>query len=160
VKAAGKMMERIAARKGIGNLLAEGVKRASEAIGKTASDMAVYTMKGSTPRGHDHRARWAELFDTCLSNTSTLEASMGGFRTFLVHQPPLGDQFSHDELPKVMADFNGWHQFDDCLGMCRFNLLFKEAGDLIIEVLNASRTHKWLDVESLTNCVPSTCDMD
>jgi len=136
------------------------VKRASEAIGKTASDMAVYTMKGSTPRGHDHRARWAELFDTCLSNTSTLEASMGGFRTFLVHQPPLGDQFSHDELPKVMADFNGWHQFDDCLGMCRFNLLFKEAGDLIIEVLNASRTHKWLDVESLTNCVPSTCDMD
>ena len=38
-------------------------------IGGEAANLAVYTNKGNSPRGHDHRARWTELLDTCLSDT-------------------------------------------------------------------------------------------
>jgi len=66
-----QLILKIARREGIGDLLAEGVMRASQKMGGAALEMAIHAMDGSTPRGHDHRGRWAEMFDTCLSNTST-----------------------------------------------------------------------------------------
>ena len=72
-----EMLKKIAHRQGCGNLLAEGVKRASEKIGGEAAGCAVYTMKGASPRTHDHRANWPELIDTCLSNTGTIEVTGG-----------------------------------------------------------------------------------
>jgi len=66
-------VRKIAHREGCGNLLAEGVKRAAESVGGEALDCAVYTQKGASPRGHDHRGLWTELIDTCLSNTGTIE---------------------------------------------------------------------------------------
>ena len=53
------ILNKISNREGIGDLLAEGVKRASERIGGEAVKIAVCTRKGSTPRGHDHRGRWS-----------------------------------------------------------------------------------------------------
>ncbi len=77
VEATKTMLHMIAKREGFGDLLAEGVKRASEKIGGLAAAAAIYTMKGNTPRGHDHRTRWSEMFDTCVSNTSTIETQTG-----------------------------------------------------------------------------------
>ena len=51
-----------------------GVKRASERVGGPAADCAIYTMKGDTPRGHDHRARWEEMLDTCTGSGGTLDS--------------------------------------------------------------------------------------
>src|SRR5262249_38274514 len=53
---AAQLLELISHRRGFGDVLAEGVKRASERVGRT--ECAVYTQKGATPRGHDHRGRW------------------------------------------------------------------------------------------------------
>jgi len=117
-----EMMIRISQRKGFGNLLAEGVKRAAEKVGGEALNMAVYTMKGSTPRTHDHRARWHELVDTCMTNTSTLEATFVGVRPHLMGMPPVSDPFSPWEVPLVVAYQNGWAMIEDCLGACRFNM--------------------------------------
>ena len=94
--------------------------RASRKIGGEAADLAVYTLKGSSPRSHDHRgARWAELFDTCVTNTSTLESTWAGVHPQLVDMAAVSDPFSPEEMSTANAKFNGIRVFDDCLGTCR-----------------------------------------
>jgi aldehyde:ferredoxin oxidoreductase len=109
-----KMLQMIARREGLGEILAEGVKRASEKIGGKAAELAVYTHKGNTPRGHDHRGRWSELLDTCLSDTGTIGATFGPLRPDLLGEPPVQNQFSPEEIPRINALVSGWHQFEDC----------------------------------------------
>ncbi|TAK21213.1 MAG: hypothetical protein EPO26_14850 [Chloroflexota bacterium] len=114
------LIGKIARREDFGAVLAEGTKRAAEHLGGEAQAMGVYTLKGNTPRSHDHRGRWAEMFDTCLSNTSTIEATFGGIQTQRIGLPPQRNRFDPVEVATMAAEFNGWHQFDDCLGVCRF----------------------------------------
>jgi aldehyde:ferredoxin oxidoreductase len=76
VEAVKQMLFPIAHRQGCGDLLAEGIMRASQKIGGDASNCAIYTLKGNTPRGHDHRTRWKEMFDTATSGTGTLKTWM------------------------------------------------------------------------------------
>ncbi len=115
VEAVRQLLHMIAHRVGFGNKLAEGVKRASEALGGEAAKCAIYTMKGNTPRGHDHRTRWTELFETSVSNTGTLE--IGGFM-----QDP---KIMHPGYPMEVAlnagNINGIMVFEDSLVTCRFN---------------------------------------
>lgn len=119
-EAARKLLTSIAMRQGIGSILAEGVKRAAERIGGEALNIGVYTLKGVTPRGHDHRARWAELFDSCTTNTSTIESVLAG--------PPLSkllggedvNFFDPEQVARANAKYNGWSIFENSLGICRF----------------------------------------
>ncbi len=115
-----EILKRIAHRQGIGNLLAEGVKRASEKIGGEAAKWAIYSQTGAAPRGHDHRARWCEMLDTCASNISTIEATRGGVFPERLGYPPVFDKFSPWEVATINAKENGWLQFVDCLGICAF----------------------------------------
>ncbi len=55
------MLRKIANRDGCGDLFAEGTKRSAERVGGEAQDCCVYTMKGASPRGHDHRGHWSEF---------------------------------------------------------------------------------------------------
>jgi aldehyde:ferredoxin oxidoreductase len=135
VESVKKMLHKITKREGIGNLLAEGVKRASEEIGGEAVDMAVCTRKGTTPRGHDHRARWPELVDNCFTNTSTIEATFAGMRPEELDMPPVHDGFSPWEVATINATMNGWHIFEDCLGVCRFNMNYHK---LVADAFNAA----------------------
>lgn len=135
VEAVKTMLNKIAKREGIGDLLAQGVMRASRKIGGEAADRAIYTQKGCTPRSHDHRGgRWAELFDTCLTNTSTIESTWAGVHTQLVDLPTVSDPFSHEEMSTTNAKFSGIRQFDDCLGTCRIASTHPK---LQLECLNA-----------------------
>jgi hypothetical protein len=59
-----------------GDVLAERVKRAAEQVGVDAYQAAVFTMKGATRRGHDHRSEREEMFVTCLSSNATFEIGM------------------------------------------------------------------------------------
>ena len=78
-------------REGFGDILAEGVKRASEKVGGEAAKCAIYTKKGAAPRGHDHRGRWDEMLDTCTSSNGTMESANPTFPTEIglpgAHQP-------------------------------------------------------------------------
>lgn len=141
VEAVKELLNRIARREGyLGNLLAEGVMRASKKIGGEAADWAIYTHKGVAPRGHDHRGRWAELFDTCLTNTSTIESTWAGVHTQLVDLPEITDPFSHEEVSTLNARFNGIRQFDDCLGTCR---LASPNPKLALDCFNAVTGWNW-----------------
>ena len=133
-EAASALTRKIGTGEGCGAWLGEGVKRASEHVGGAAAEMAIYTLKGQTPRGHDHRGRWAEMLDTATSSTGTIEVTYGGVQTERLGLQPLKDRFSPDEIPEQMARLNGWHQFEDSLGICRF--VFTSA-DLGVQTTNA-----------------------
>ena len=128
-----EMLKKIANRDGCGNLLAEGVKRASEKVGGEAAGCAVYTMKGASPRTHDHRANWPELIDTCLSNTGTIEVTGGAPKPEELGLEPVKDPSDPVQVSAMNAKLNGKGQFLDSLPLCRFCMMdFKSP----VEALN------------------------
>jgi aldehyde:ferredoxin oxidoreductase len=120
VEATATMLKKIATRTGCGNLFADGVKQAAERVGGEALGCAVYTHKGASPRGHDHRANWTEMIDTCFSNTGTIESTGGPPQTDQLGLPPLQNRFDPIAVSTQNAKLNGRRQFEDCLGVCRF----------------------------------------
>ena len=115
-----EMLNRIARREGFGDILAEGVMRASQKIGKESQKLAIHTLKGNTPRSHDHRAVWLELFDTCVSNTGTLEAhSVAPYKLLGIPTPI--DSFNPEVIPVIDAKIKGAMIFEDSMVTCRFN---------------------------------------
>jgi aldehyde:ferredoxin oxidoreductase len=126
VEAVRALIRMIAHREGIGDLLAEGVMRAAQEIGGEAVNFAIHTAKGNTPRGHDHRSRWTEMFDTATSNTSTLEtgnlASMPRDSLQAIGVEGQPNAFSTQEVSTFTAKTKGAMIFEDSLGVCRFTV--------------------------------------
>ncbi len=126
VDAVRTLMGKMARREGVGNLFAEGAMRASEEIGGEAVKFAVHTKKGNTPRGHDHRSRWPEMFDTATSNTGTMETgptgNMPGDSLKAIGVDALPDPFSPEEVSTFTARTKGAMLFEDSLGVCRFTV--------------------------------------
>lgn len=118
VEAVRQLLHMTAHRQGFGDLLAEGVMRASQKIGGKAASCAIYTAKGNTPRGHDHRTRWFEMLDTCVSSTGTIETGPTAFYFNLTDLLGPGNPMV---ISSSVAETNGLMQFEDCLGICRFN---------------------------------------
>jgi aldehyde:ferredoxin oxidoreductase len=119
VEGANRLLQMINKRQGFGDLLAEGVKRASEKLGGEAAKAAIYTGKGASPRGHDHRGRWEEMLDTATSSIATMETGNP------VHQTELGlpariNPFDGVEVAKLVAGCRGRRAFEDSLGICIF----------------------------------------
>src|SRR5207249_8220885 len=84
-----------------------------------AKDAAIYTHQGCSPRGHDHRARWDEMLDTCTSSTGTLESGVP------VHVTELGlpsriNPFAGEEVVMMVAGIRGRRHFEDSIGICIF----------------------------------------
>lgn len=118
-EAANQLLQMIIRREGFGNILAEGVKRASEHVGGAAAECAIYTMKGDTPRGHDHRARWEEMLDTCTGSSGTLDSGPP------VNQTEWGlpariNPFDPEAVATVVGTTRGRRHFEDSLGTCIF----------------------------------------
>lgn len=112
------MLRKIANREGVGDILAEGVKRAAEKIGK-GREFAIYTEKGNTPRGHDHRTRWIEMVDTCTSDTGTIEVGPAWLPAEQGAKP--NPNLHHwEDIAEQLGKHNGRMMFEDSLGICRF----------------------------------------
>ena len=123
--AVNELMHKIARREGFGDILADGAMRAAQRIGKEAPSFALHTMKGNTPRGHDHRNNWPRLLDTCVSQMSSDEG-------YDVLKPQdIGLNLTRLSRPANSAvdtiaynvGCKGAGQFEDCLGTCRFTTL-------------------------------------
>jgi aldehyde:ferredoxin oxidoreductase len=122
VQATRELILKIARREGIGDILAEGVRLASQEIGRGAQEIGIYTMKGAIPRGHDHRARWAEMFDTCVSESGALENSMlAGIDLTQFGLPAKVHPYDPDMLAQAESIMKGAMQLEDSAVTCRFN---------------------------------------
>lgn len=128
------MLHKIAHRQGIGDILANGVMRAAQHIGGEATQFAIHSMTGSTPRSHDHRVVWPYLLDICTSNTGTSEANVTVPPKFLGLSEP--GPFSHKEVASFVAKIKGASPFIDSLGVCRFPN--QEVPHLLVGMLNAA----------------------
>jgi len=126
VEATKSLLNMIARREGFGSILAEGAMQAAKSVGGEATTLAIYTKKGSTPRGHDHRIRLWEMFDTCVSSTGTLEGPVLG---------AVGPQ-EWKEIPTALAKLKGQTQFEDSMVTCRFNT--RNNIDLLSQAVNAT----------------------
>jgi len=116
VESVRQLLHMIANRQGFGDILAEGVMRASQKVGGEAAKSAIYTRKGNSPRGHDHRTAWGELFDTTVSNTGTIETSR------LTMDPKAANEPGNPiDTSTGVALTKGTMEFEDSLGVCRFN---------------------------------------
>lgn len=118
VEAVRQLLHMIAHRQGIGDLLAEGIMRSSKKLDGEAAKWAIYTAKGNTPRGHDHRTIWFEMFDTCVSNTGTIETGPFGLYYGVAE---LQGPNSPIEISAAVAETKGMMVFEDSLVVCRFN---------------------------------------
>ncbi|MCI0548541.1 MAG: hypothetical protein L0027_14815 [Candidatus Rokubacteria bacterium] len=130
-----RLMQMITHREGFGDLLAEGVKRAAEKIGGEAQRCAVYTMKGASPRGHDHRGRWEEMLDTCTSSNGTMESANP------THQTEIGlpgriNPFDGEQVARLVGGILGRRHFEDSLGGCTFT--FRTRIENLARVLSAA----------------------
>jgi aldehyde:ferredoxin oxidoreductase len=129
------MLNKIARREGFGNILAEGVMRAAQHIGGEAPKLAIHTQKGNTPRGHDHRVLWLEMFDTCVSNTGTLETHFSAPYK-LLGLPEVNDMFDPEVVSTLEAKIKGAMIFEDSMVTCRFNTA--TALDRLCQAVNAA----------------------
>ena len=132
VEAVKEMIWKVARREGIGDVLAEGVKRAAEKIGGEAVNIGVYLMKGYAVRGHDHRAsRWSEIVDNATSNCGTIES-------INVRIPP-EEAFSPEGICNLL--YKGkLRLFVDSLVVCMFptRTMTKRNVDHLIEMINSA----------------------
>jgi aldehyde:ferredoxin oxidoreductase len=130
-EAAAKLLWMIARREGFGDVLAEGVKRAAEKLGGDAYQAAVFTMKGATPRGHDHRSRREEMFDTCLSSNATFEIGLAVDSAEL-NVPARIESFNPVAMPETLAKIFGRRHFEDSIGVCTFTNTVSLATTLVV----------------------------
>jgi aldehyde:ferredoxin oxidoreductase len=119
VEGAHRLLQMISRREGFGDILAEGVKRAAEKVGGEAAKCAIYTTKGASPRGHDHRGRWDEMLDTCTSSSGTMESANP------THQTEIGlpgriSPFDGEQVARLTGGILGRRHFEDSLGGCSF----------------------------------------
>jgi aldehyde:ferredoxin oxidoreductase len=114
-----RLLQMITRREGFGDILGEGVKRASEKVGGEAAKCAVYTQKGASPRGHDHRARWEEMLDTCTASIGTMESANPTFQTE-IGLPARINPFDGEQVAKMVGGILGRRHFEDSLGGCSF----------------------------------------
>jgi len=134
-EAANQVLQMLTLRRGFGNVLAEGVKRAAETVGGLAKDCAIYTLKGASPRGHDHRARWEEMLDTCTGSAGTLETGPLFFQTEF-GLPARINPFDPQAVATNVATMLGRRHFEDSLGTCVFTT--RTTVERLCRILNAA----------------------
>jgi len=145
-----KMLLKIVNREGFGDILAEGVKRASEIIGGGSGNFALH-VKGKEIPMHEPRSKVGVGLMYALS-------PIGADHLQAPHDPvymreredlkSLGIMGAVDRLDmgpeKVKTTYYGmlWWGLLDCLGICKFTFIPHSAGVLtpnhLVEIVNAS----------------------
>ena len=143
-----QLMGMISRREGIGDILAEGTKRAAHLIGRGAEDRAVYLKQGFSPHIHDQRAQWSRLPGFGMSDYgSNLMNPVEGFvdkENFGIEKP--AQAFNADEIIDHYVKIACHRPIDDSTGVCMF---YTQADwRFVAETLNA--VTGWdLDVEEM-----------
>jgi aldehyde:ferredoxin oxidoreductase len=122
-EAAKKLIDKIIRREGFGAVLADGPKRAAEAIGGDAVKFAVH-IKGTGMNLHDWRGAWGTLLGQCISGAGPCWQAHGADAWSA--EPDLGypelsqDPVSAEGKAEVVWKTQGKKSLEDCLGICWF----------------------------------------
>jgi aldehyde:ferredoxin oxidoreductase len=141
-KAAQEMIEAIAFRKGFGEVLGGGVKRAAEQLGGVAAEFAVH-VKGLEPPAHDPRAKVTVAIGFATSNRGachlqgfTHDFEEGAFIADL-GLPQLKDRFSLEGKVENVIRMQHLMCMFDSLTCCKFGLF----GGLTVQPLTRFLNH-------------------
>ena len=118
-----ELIKKIAKREGIGNILAEGVKRASEKFGKDAEKYAVH-VRGMEPPAYDVRGikGMALAFMTSPRGACHLRSAAYALELTGKFWKYEGvDRFSSKNKGKEIADMENFMAVYDALGVCKFS---------------------------------------
>jgi aldehyde:ferredoxin oxidoreductase len=119
------LIEAIGERKGLGNILAEGVKRASEIIGKGSDRFAMH-VKGLEMPMHDPRAFKGMGLQYAVSNRGACHLQG------LIHRIEQGERmpdlkiyerlnrFDIKDKGRILAALQNWHEVLESLIICKF----------------------------------------
>ena len=128
-EAAFELIDKIANRRGIGKILADGPVKAAEWIGK-GSEKFVVQVKGMPLPMHDHRSRWGYALQYAVGSAGP--AHEGGFATFR-DQIPLSVEGQAELVKKAQQ----WRCFLNTLGICHFGTI-GVTRSLILKTLSAA----------------------
>jgi aldehyde:ferredoxin oxidoreductase len=147
-----EIIKKIATRQGLGNILADGVKRASETIGKGAEEHAVYAKGGMelwlmeirpfkgaalsaavTDSGSHNRA----TYGLCEFYYKSMEEQAETVARNLVGIEEAAVPTKYEHKPKLLVMYENLHTLADSLGVC--SIPFMPVGlDLWAEAYSAS----------------------
>ena len=128
-----KLLENIAYRRGYGDKLAEGTMRAAIAMGGNAQDCAIFTKKGNTPRGHDHRTTFNHIIDTACSSMGSDEIAALLATPASVGLPPETQRNTVDGSAGILAGAArlGAKQLHDSLVLCSLGIAATSTDDYV-----------------------------
>ena len=120
-----RLVEDIAYRRGIGDLLAQGVRRAAEALGGEAPSFAAH-VKGMEVPYHDPRAFVSMALNYATANRGachleSLTYWMGyGIRIPELYTPEPFDPHSPEGKARMVVEFQDYMSLYNALGLCKF----------------------------------------
>lgn len=136
-----KMIEKIAIRQGFGDVLADGVKIASEKIGKGCKEMAIHH-KGMEMPMHDPRAFYSMTVNYATANRGAchLEALSyfieGGVAVDGLDIPATIDRRSIEQKTEIAVKMQNYMSVFNPLGLCKFLIRGKIGPPVIAQWLN------------------------
>jgi len=146
-----KMVEMIAKREGIGDVLAEGSMRAGEKIGKGASDFAMQ-IKGQEFPMHEPRWKQGMGMGYAISPTgadhmqSIHDGGSGEHPGGLLNLGVLKGLPANDLSPGKVRMFTyqqHWNSFKNCAGMCVFLPYGYQQGPEVIKAITGWNVTSW-----------------
>ncbi len=137
------LIEDIAYRRGLGDLLAEGVKHAASRLGPLAVEIAA-EVKGLEPPAHDGRAKFTAAVGMATSNRGACHLS--GFAHDFeegavledLGSPPLLKRFTKEGKAENVFRMQNLMGMLDSLVICKFALFGGLTVDPLIEAVNAA----------------------
>jgi aldehyde:ferredoxin oxidoreductase len=117
------MLNKIAYREGFGNVLAEGVKRGAEMIGRGAEKVAIH-VKGLEPPGYDPRGLKGVALAYAVSCRGACHLRHMAYRPNLTGQRPFGggaiNRLSYEGQAEMVKELEDFHIIVDCMVLCKF----------------------------------------
>jgi aldehyde:ferredoxin oxidoreductase len=126
-----EMIEAIAARKGIGDLLAEGTKRAAERIGKGAERFAIHVKGQELPYALSYTG--ADHCHSTFDRGYEQEATMEGVRNLGVLETMAATSLGPEKVRAILYGSLRDH-LNNCLGLCMF---LPYRNDQVVEAVRA-----------------------
>lgn len=117
------ILEKIAYRRDIGNVLAEGVKRAATILGRNTDEFAIH-VKGLEPPGYDPRGLKGVALSYAVSCRGACHLRHMAYRPNLTGKQPFTDgkvnRLSYCGQAQIVRELEWFHNMVDSMVLCKF----------------------------------------